>query len=249
MIQDVDLNDLKNQYLDNIERHKLRRDYVDRSILIESYHILYHIFMLKQEPLKALTYALQLEQLLNAIQEKREEHFLETICVTSIIGFNYIKYSQQDLPEVKTTEDNLSELILKPFLQLYSQKEKLIPMLEVATRYYGKTADAIRNQAGDSSAVENSRDQLFKQLLNEEVLLMYKICKIKGIQYMKMLQYFELAIEKLGSMKNYDLMLKITIDLIETFKFKVNEINPSPHQFTYVSKINTLLNEIRKQCK
>ncbi len=60
-------------------------------------------------------------------------------------------------------------------------------MLEVATRYYGKTADAIRNQAGDSSAVENSRDQLFKQLLNEEVLLMYKICKIKGIQYMKML--------------------------------------------------------------
>jgi hypothetical protein len=25
-------------------------------------------------------------------------------------------------------------------------------------------------------------------------------------------------------MKNYDLMLKITLDLIETFKFKVNEI-------------------------
>jgi hypothetical protein len=49
-----------------------------------------------------------------------------------------------------------------------------------------------------------------------------------------MLQYFELAIEKLGAMKNYDLMLKITIDLIETFKFKVNEISPSAHQFTYV---------------
>jgi len=42
-----------------------------------------------------------------------------------------------------------------------------------------------------------------------------------------MLQYFELAIEKLGQMKNYDLMLKITIDLIEIFKFKVNEISPT----------------------
>jgi len=78
---------------------------------------------------------------------------------------------------------------------------------------------------------------------------MYKICKIKGLSYTKMLQYFELAIEKLGAMKNYDLMLKITIDLIETFKFKVNEISPSAHQFTYVSKINVLINDIRKQCK
>lgn len=42
-----------------------------------------------------------------------------------------------------------------------------------------------------------------------------------------MLQYFELAIEKLVQMKNYDLMLKITIDLIEIFKFKVNEISPT----------------------
>jgi hypothetical protein len=47
-------------------------------------------------------------------------------------------------------------------------------------------------------------------------------------------------------MKNVDLMLKITIDLIEIFKFKVNEINPSASQFTYVSKVNNLLNEIRK---
>ncbi len=47
-------------------------------------------------------------------------------------------------------------------------------------------------------------------------------------------------------MKNYDLMLKITIDLIEIFKFKVNEITPAANQFTYVSKVNNLLNDIRK---
>ncbi len=47
MIKDVDLNDLKNQYLDNIERHRLKKESVDLSILIDSHHILYHIFMLK----------------------------------------------------------------------------------------------------------------------------------------------------------------------------------------------------------
>jgi len=41
------LNDLKNQYLDNIERHRLKKESVDLSILIDSHHILYHIFMLK----------------------------------------------------------------------------------------------------------------------------------------------------------------------------------------------------------
>jgi len=30
---------------------------------------------------------------------------LETICATSIIGFNYIKYSQQDLPQLSIPED------------------------------------------------------------------------------------------------------------------------------------------------
>ena len=50
--------------------------------------------MLKQEPLKALRYALSLECLINSNKDKEGEHFLETICATSIIGFNYIKYSQ-----------------------------------------------------------------------------------------------------------------------------------------------------------
>ena len=63
----MDLNDLKNQYLDNIERNKVMKDSIDKTIIIESHHILYHIFMLKQEPLKALTFALQLESILNAI--------------------------------------------------------------------------------------------------------------------------------------------------------------------------------------
>jgi hypothetical protein len=95
-------------------------------------------------------------------------------------------------------------------------------MLEVATKYYGKTADAIRNK--ESTINDEKRDILFKQLLNEEVLLMYKICKIKGLPYTKMLHYLEMTIEKLTQMKNLDLMLKITLDLIETLKFKVNDI-------------------------
>ncbi len=48
-----------------------------------------------------------------------------------------------------------------------------------------------------------------------------------------MLYYFETLIERLQSLKNHDLMLKITLDLIDTFKFKVNEMNPDDH-YPYV---------------
>jgi hypothetical protein len=54
MIQDVDLNDLKNQYLDNLES----KEPTNKSTIIESLHILYHISVLKQDPLGALKYAL-----------------------------------------------------------------------------------------------------------------------------------------------------------------------------------------------
>lgn len=39
-----------------------------------------------------------------------------------------------------------------------------------------------------------------------------------------MLEYFELSYSKMAELKNYELMIKVAIDLIETFKFKVNEI-------------------------
>jgi hypothetical protein len=58
----------------------------------------------------------------------------------------------------------------------------------------------------------------------EEVLLYYKICKIKGLNYKKMIIYFEKAVHELISAKNNELLLKIALDLIETFKFKVNEV-------------------------
>jgi hypothetical protein len=48
-----------------------------------------------------------------------------------------------------------------------------------------------------------------------------------------MLYYFETLIERLQSLKNHDLLLKITIDLFDTFKFKINEIEASEH-YTYV---------------
>jgi hypothetical protein len=103
-------------------------------------------------------------------------------------------------------------------------------MLETAAKYYTKTADLIRNQKDLQS---DSRSALYNQLLVEEVLLFYKICKIKGIIYTKMLYYFETLIERLQALKNHDLMLKITLDLIDTFKFKVNEMNPVDH-YPYV---------------
>jgi hypothetical protein len=63
-----------------------------------------------------------------------------------------------------------------------------------------------------------------------------------------MLYYFETLIERLQALKNHDLMLKITLDLIDTFKFKVNEMNPEDH-YLYVQKINAVLNNIRTLCK
>jgi hypothetical protein len=60
MIQDVDLNDIKNQYQDNLSS----KDSLSKSTIIESLHILYHISVLKQDPISALTYALELESLI-----------------------------------------------------------------------------------------------------------------------------------------------------------------------------------------
>ncbi len=39
-----------------------------------------------------------------------------------------------------------------------------------------------------------------------------------------MIIYFEKAVHELISAKNNELLLKIALDLIETFKFKVNEV-------------------------
>ena len=67
-------------------------------------------------------------------------------------------------------------------------------MLEIAVKYYSRTADAIRDnfKAGDK------QNELFSQLLVEEVLLYYKIIKMKGLHYKKMLEYYQLAIDKLS---------------------------------------------------
>ena len=86
MIQNVDLNDLKNQYLDNIEQQTTSKE-----SLVESYHILYHIYTLKQEPAKAMRYALELDSMLSGLDRKK--YLLEAVCVASVIGFQYIKYS------------------------------------------------------------------------------------------------------------------------------------------------------------
>ena len=99
-------------------------------------------------------------------------------------------------------------------------------MLEVAAKYYTKTAESIR---ANIKIIDEKRMVLFNQLLIEEVLLFYKICKIKGLEYSKMLSYFEQVIERLKQLKNNDLMLKIAIDLIDTLKYKLSEINPEEH--------------------
>ena len=68
-------------------------------------------------------------------------------------------------------------------------------MLEIAAKYYTKTADLIRNQK--DYLLDEGRTTLYNQLSIEEVLLFYKICKIKGLEHTKMLQYFEILIERL----------------------------------------------------
>ena len=62
--------------------------------------------------------------------------------MSSIIGFQYIKYAQQDLQEVPKEP----HLILGEFLGCYALEQRQLPMLETAAKYYTKTADLIRNQ-------------------------------------------------------------------------------------------------------
>jgi len=45
-------------------------------------------------------------------------------------------------------------------------------------------------------------------------------------------------------LKNYDLLLKIAIDLIDTLKYKLSDISPNEH-FSYVSKVNNLLTDAK----
>jgi len=66
----------------------------------------------------------------------------EAICVSSLIGFQYIKYAYQDLPEIPIGDDFS---ILSDFLRLYKLEQRQLPMLEMAGKYYTKTADLIRN--------------------------------------------------------------------------------------------------------
>jgi len=59
--------------------------------LVESYHILYHIGMLRQDHQEALMYSAKLHKLLS--ESKKPEHLLERVCVSSMLGFQYIKFS------------------------------------------------------------------------------------------------------------------------------------------------------------
>ena len=61
--------------------------------LIESYHILYHIGMLKQDHQEALMYSTKLHKLLSDSKKPSKDHLLERVCVSSMLGFQYIKFS------------------------------------------------------------------------------------------------------------------------------------------------------------
>lgn len=78
-------------------------------------------------------------------------------------------------------------------------------MLERAGSLYAETAHLIR--------LEADKHELFSQLLLEEVILYYKICKTKGLHYSKMLAYLELIVERLTGMRNGDMLAKIVGDL------------------------------------
>jgi len=113
-------------------------------------------------------------------------------------------------------------------------------MLERAGSLYAETARLIR--------VEADKHELFSQLLMEEVILYYKICKTKGLPHSKMLTYLELIVERLTGMRNGAMLAKILGDLAQdTLKFKVNEV-PSSEVQGYVSKVNSLLNAARGAC-
>lgn len=63
MIKEVNLDDIRNQYLDVIGK-----DSLCHQSLVESYHILYHIGMLKQDHNEALKYSFLLHNLLEGKQ-------------------------------------------------------------------------------------------------------------------------------------------------------------------------------------
>lgn len=113
-------------------------------------------------------------------------------------------------------------------------------MLEKATLYYSQAADLIRES--QKTELFEDHQELFRQLITEEIILFYKICKLKGLNYKKMLTYFTMLIDK---SRNIDLLMKVTLDLLDTFQFKINDIS-SEEQYQYVARIEALLNHVRK---
>jgi hypothetical protein len=78
MIEQMDLQDLKNQYLDSLNHRP------DKAALIDSYHILLHIAIIQKD--QELQTAQTLDSLLS------ESGFaLEKICTKSFLGFSFVK--------------------------------------------------------------------------------------------------------------------------------------------------------------
>jgi hypothetical protein len=96
-------------------------------------------------------------------------------------------------------------------------------MIERALGFYSETSELIKKHLRHHPE-ENS--ELFKQLMLEEVLLGYRLCKNRQLHEGKMLGYFERVVESLasGPQRNVELMAKIARELIDTFKFKLSDI-------------------------
>jgi hypothetical protein len=64
-----------------------------------------------------------------------------------------------------------------------------------------------------------------------------------------MLDYFQETLDKMSALKNFDMIIKVSIDLIENLKQKISEISDPTHKIAYVNRVNTCLNFGKSLCK
>ena len=86
---------------------------------------------------------------------------------------------------------------MNDFFNINSQPDKLVPMMEASSFYYAKTAHTIKH-------LKNHRPDLvipfFDNLLVEDGLMNYKICKISTVTPKQLITHFEISINKFNSL-------------------------------------------------
>ncbi|CDW87761.1 erythroid differentiation-related factor 1 [Stylonychia lemnae] len=250
-ISEIDLEDLKNQYLDMLQKQLQSTNPNDVKLKIECLHILYHILLIQQQPdNKSLDYCFQMLKEIDLMNASKEQGICQNdmdvvliqICGQSIIGYQYMKAARQSY------QDHDYQISLqKKYLEQTKQADDLnqLSLLKISSQCYEKCLQ-IKEQ---NSIVlkEYQNPKIFSQISEELGLIYYQICKQNQTttrdEFLRLLQNTQEIFTK-----NKDLykLARIFIDLLENVKFHFALIEQVKEKQLFAKEIQKVFKGLKK---